>query len=619
MPSLQRNSLIATAAIFCCRFTGLSREITYTALFGATGALDAFLTAFRVPNMLRDMFAEGALSQSFTSVMSKEEQTNGSDAAWKLAHRIVSQLTSLMLVIVAAGVLLAGICMQFLYPERAVLQVELHEQAPALSPQREAMAEYRGLARGENGLQKARVVLETPLSGLSEQSSVRIDALSSLRIGERVKLTTLRSSREKGTLRVEPRTFPDLAVDLCRIMWPFILFASLSALSMGVLNVFGVFGLPNLASAAFNITTIVVGIAIGWCIDPSFGANALYGFGVAVLCGGAAQLGVQLPKLRKLGYRPHWDIGLRWQGGRLRFTDPRVRAVWALMIPGAIAAGITQLNVFINTSFALYLPAGAVTALSCAFHLWQLPVALFGVAVGMVVLPMVSRLSLTRGGSGEIPVRLAEALRFVAFFALPSAVLLGLWGEEIVSIFFQRGRFDAQASALCGRVLSAYSLGLLGYAGMKVLQPVFMALEKPWAPAGLALVAFGFSIALNYTFVRVLGLGATWLALTTALITTLNFLFFFFYLRHLLGGMASGVLVGGLVRIAGAGLVLAVFCRLVQLYFFQGFTDHVFWVRFGLIVLAGCGAGVVYVVSALILRVPELASLFSKLRARLSR
>ena len=71
MASMQKKSLIATAAIFCCRFTGLLREIVYTSLFGATGALDAFLTAFRVPNMLRDMFAEGALSQSFTSVMSK--------------------------------------------------------------------------------------------------------------------------------------------------------------------------------------------------------------------------------------------------------------------------------------------------------------------------------------------------------------------------------------------------------------------------------------------------------------------------------------------------------------------------------------------------------------------
>ena len=619
MASLQQKSLIATAAIFCCRFTGLLREITYTALFGATGALDAFLTAFRVPNMLRDMFAEGALSQSFTSMMSKEEQTNGPDAAWNLAHRVVSQVASLMIAIVAAGVLLAGFCMQILYPERAVLQTELSESAAALAPRQEVAAEYRGLVRGEDGLQKACLVLDAPLSGLSEQSSVRVDSLSSLHCGERVKLTTLRSGQGKETLRVEPRTFPDLAVDLCRIMWPFILLASLSALSMGVLNVFGIFGLPNLASAAFNLTTIAVGIALGWCIDPSFGPDALYGFGIAVLCGGAAQIGVQLPKLRKFGYRPHWDIGLTWKRGRLHFTDPRVRAVWALMIPGAIAAGITQLNVFINTSFALCLPAGAVSALSCAFHLWQLPVALFGVAVGMVVLPTVSRLSLTSEGSGEIPIRLAEALRFVAFFALPSAILLGLWGEEIVSIFFQRGRFNAQASELCGHVLSSYSLGLLGYAGMKVLQPVFMALEKPWAPAGLALVAFAISLALNYTFVRILGLGATWLALTTAFITTLNFLFFFFYLRHLLGGMAGGILLGGLVRIAGAGLILAVFCRLVQFYFFEGFTAWDFWVRFGMMALAGMGAGVVYVVSSLVLRVPELTTLFGKMRGRLSR
>lgn len=116
--NLHKKSLIATAAIFCCRFTGLLREIVYTSLFGATGALDAFLTAFRVPNMLRDMFAEGALSQSFTSVMSKQEEQEGREAAWALAHRIFSQLVSLMLCIVALGVLSAGLFMQALYPER---------------------------------------------------------------------------------------------------------------------------------------------------------------------------------------------------------------------------------------------------------------------------------------------------------------------------------------------------------------------------------------------------------------------------------------------------------------------------------------------------------------------
>lgn len=611
MASFQSKSLIATAAIFCCRFTGLLREVTYTCLFGATGALDAFLTAFRMPNMLRDMFAEGALSQSFTSVMSKVEQSEGRNAAWAMAHRVVSQLMSLMLCIVAAGVLLTGTCMQFLYPKSALVSYELRD--PLLTEAAECVgAVYEGTTQNADGLPVVHFLLDQPLAGLSAESCVRVKALEPCEPGQDVLLST---RPVQGALRVEARSYLDMAVDLCRIMWPFIMLASLSALSMGALNVFGIFGLPNLASAAFNLTTIAAGFGLGWYLDPTFGPRALYGFAVAVVLGGAAQVLVQLPKLYKNGYRPHWDWGLKWQGWRPVFTDAHVRTVWYLMIPGAIAAGITQVNVFINTLFALYLPSGAVTALSCAFHLWQLPVALFGVAVGMVVLPAVSRMTVSRGNR-EISEQLAVALRFVAFFAVPSAVLLGAWGEEIVSVFFQRGRFDAQASALTGQVLAAYSLGLLGYAGMKVLQPVFMALEKPWAPAGLALVACACSIGLNYTFVQVLGLGAAWLAFTTACITTLNFLFFFFYLRHLLGSMSSKVLLPGLIRICLAGLLLAGFCRLVRQQWLVDFTSWDFVHRLGGMALAASAAGLVYLLAAVLLRVPELQMVGKKFLRR---
>jgi putative peptidoglycan lipid II flippase len=246
-----------------------------------------------------------------------------------------------------------------------------------------------------------------------------------------------------------------------------------------------------------------------------------------------------------------------------------------------------------------------VTALSSAFHLWQLPVALFGVAVGMVVLPSVSRMSLHKGND-EIPQHLAKAMRFVAFFAVPSAVILGLWGQEIVSIFFQRGRFDATASALTGQVLAAYSLGLLGYAGMKVLQPVFLALEKPWAPAGLALFAAVISLSLNYCFVHVFDLGVTWLALTTSLVTTLNFFFYFLYLRHLLGSMAGRVLVPGLLRILGAGMVLGVLCWQTREIFFTGFLEWGFFARLGALALAGLIVGGIYLAACFLFRVPEL-------------
>ena len=409
-----------------------------------------------------------------------------------------------------------------------------------------------------------------------------------------------------------------LATDLCRIIWPFILLASVSALCMGALNVFGVFGLPNLASAAFNLTTVGVGALIGWFIDPAFGPDALYGFAVAVVCGGAAQVLVQLPKLRQKGYRLHWDIGLRWTGKWFSFTDPAARRVWMLMLPGVIAAGITQTNIFINTAFALYLQPGSVTALSSAFHLWQLPVALFGVAVGMVVLPTVSRMTLTSGGEAgqEISLHLAKALRFVALFAVPSAVFLSIWGTEIVSVFYQRGRFDAAASEFTGNVLAAYSAGLLAYAGMKVLQPVFLALEKPWAPAALAMVAFCISVGCNYTFVHILGMPAMYLALTTSIVTTLNFVFYFLYLRHLLGSMSCRVLVPGVLRIAGAGALLALGCYLVHLFCFGSFTDWGFFARLGALALGGIGGAALYGIGCVLFRVPEMQAIVSRVLRR---
>lgn len=614
--NLHKKSLIATAAIFCCRFTGLLREIVYTSLFGATGALDAFLTAFRVPNMLRDMFAEGALSQSFTSVMSKQEEQAGREAAWALAHRIFSQLVSLMLCIVALGVLSAGLFMQSLYPERAAVVLQHPADAPVVMTE---TATYAGMRENADGLKEAVFTADAALDSLTETTCVRVSALKKLEQGSLVRLGDTPAEDALPALKLEARSYMGLATDLCRIIWPFILLASVSALCMGALNVFGIFGLPNLASAAFNLTTIALGLLIGWCIDPHFGPAALYGFAVAVVFGGAAQIAVQVPKLRKEGYRPHWDIGLRWERGWFRFTDPLARKVWYLMLPGVIASGITQTNIFINTSFALYLQPGSVTALSSAFHLWQLPVALFGVAVGMVVLPSVSRMTLTRGNS-EISEHLARALRFVALFAVPSAVFLCCWSIPIVSIFFQRGRFDESASILTGTVLSAYSLGLLGYAGMKVLQPVFLALEKPWAPAFLALLACATSVGLNYVFVMVLGMPAPYLALTTSVVTTLNFLFYFFYLRHLLGGMAARVLIPGLLRILAAGAVLAAFCGGTALALIG--TEPTAWLggsfllRFAELALGGILGGALYALACLLFRVPELQQLAARFLRR---
>ncbi len=522
MASFKRSSLIASGAVFCCRLTGLAREKVFALLFGLSGAMDAFNVAYRIPNTLRDLFAEGALSQSYTSVAAKVGEKDGMPAAWELTQKIVTQLISLMLAIITVGIMLSGTIMGLL---------------------------YHGASKPED---------------------------------------------------------MELATGLCSVMWPFIGFASLSALVMGALNIVGSFGLPMLASAAFNIVSILVGAAIGYFIDPSFGPKALYGFAIGVVIGGMAQLGVQLPKLRRAGFR--WKLNWRW-------NDVFVKKIWVLMIPGVLAAGVTQLNVFVNSMFALHLENGSVAALNCAFRLWQLPVGLFGVATGMVVLPSVSRL-LAQNAGKKIADHLAQAIRFVAFFAVPCAVLLGFWGGAVVSLIYQGGRFTASDSLLTGDVLSSYSLGLLGYAGIKILQPVFIALEKPLLPMIIALCALVVSVSLNYYFVYVLHGNAAWLALTTSAITTLNFLFYAFYLRRLLGSLSLHILLPGLARIAGAALPLALLCAALNRYWLYDFTSWSFLDRLVALAAVGTAAVALYLGACWLLRVPELRELRGKLAAR---
>ncbi len=518
-----KNSMVASAAIFACRFTGMAREIVYTSLFGATGALDAFYTAFRIPNLLRDLFAEGALSQSYTSVAAKTKEQDGDAAAWELTNKMATMLSTLMVAIVTIGILFAAPIMEALY---------------------------------------------------------------------------------SGTPTAGDLTF---ATDLSRIMWPFIGLASLAALAMGALNMIGVFGLPMLASAAFNITSILFGALIGYIADPSFGPNALYGFACGVTLGGMAQLAVQLPKLRRAGYKCK---------GLFRRNEPKLSKISGLTQTAVIAGGVTQFTIFINTGFALSLQTGSVTALTTAFRLWQLPVGLFGVATGMVVLPAISRM-MVGDGKKEVASHLAKGLRLVAFFALPSFVILGVLGTECISAVFQWGRFTPDAVQYTGQVLSAYSLGLLGYAGTKVVQPAFLALEKRWVPLIAAAVALCISIGLNYCFVVVLQWdNVAWLALTTSVVTTFNFLFYFFYLRHHLGGIDGKTLISGLVKIVPAAIAMALVCWGAKVFLFQDFLNWSFMARVMSLGLVCACAGIVYLATAFILKTPELDAFRAKFLKR---
>src|SRR3979411_531600 len=292
---------IVGLAVLCSRILGLVREQVFAALFGDRRLLDAFTIAFRIPNLLRDLFAEGALSTSFITTFSKTIATEGDRAAWKLANKVAT-----LTVIVLSSITLLGII-----------------TAPWL---------VHVLAPGFDGDKAA------------------------------------------------------LTITLTRIMYPFILLVSLAALVMGMLNAKNVFGVPAMASSFFNLGSIISGVLLGYWLDPNFGPRALLGSAIGTLIGGSLQLAVQLPALRRIGYVFHPDF--QWR-------DKGVKAILRLMGPSVVAASTTQVNVLVNSVFASKLGDGPTFWLSAAFRLMQMPLGIFGVALGTVALPLLARMAAT--------------------------------------------------------------------------------------------------------------------------------------------------------------------------------------------------------------------------------
>jgi putative peptidoglycan lipid II flippase len=424
-------------AVMCSRLLGLVREQVFAALFGGGRAMDAFTVAFRTPNLLRDMFAEGALSTAFVTTFSKKIANEGEESAWKLASKFATLTAVFMSVVTLIGIAIAPLLIKFF--------------APGFDPEKAA-----------------------------------------------------------------------LTVLLARVMYPFILLVSLAALTMGMLNARNVFGVPAMASSFFNIGSIVGGVAVGYWLDPQFGPRALIGLAVGTLIGGAMQLAVQLPSLRKLGFRFRPDFAWR---------DPGVKAILVLMGPGIVAASSVQVNVMINTMFASNLGDGPIFWLQIAFRLMQLPLGIFGVAIGTVTLPVLSR-SIAAGNTVEFRQNLAKGMRLAFLLTIPSTIGLMLLAEPIISLLYQHGKFTAEATAQAAGALKYYALGLVAYSSMKVLVPAFYAMDRRTTPMNVSFVAIGVNLFLNWFFTFRLGLGHRGLALSTGCVALTNFGILYWLMRR---------------------------------------------------------------------------------------
>jgi len=473
--SVVRSAGVTSLAVLMSRVTGLLRESMMARLFGAGLIYDAFQLGFRIPNLTRDLFAEGALSSAFVPIFTEYLANRGQKEAARLANLVATALLMVVGSLCLLGMIFAPVLVHLMAPGYAAV----------------------------------------------------------------------------------PGKF-ELAVNMTRIMFPFLLLVALAAQVMGVLNASNRFGVPAMASTFFNIGSIGFGVLLGIVLGPTLHISRIEGMAVGVVLGGALQLAWQLPTLYSLGYRAH--LAVNWK-------DPGLNRIFRLMIPAILGGAATQINVMVNTNFASTIADplrgldGPVSWLSYAFRFMQLPLGLFGVAMASATLPSISR-SAAAGRMDEFRKTLSQSLGVVFLLTLPSSVGLVVLGRSIIGSIYQGGKFqnyDTQQTALA---LSYYAIGLTGYAALKVVVPAFYALGDSRLPMLVSLASIVINLGAAVALTRVAHMGIAGLALSTSTVALFGFLVLFELLRRRIGGVHGRALGTQFFKIALASLGMAVMVAL---------------------------------------------------------
>jgi putative peptidoglycan lipid II flippase len=481
------------------RVTGLIREQLIAATFGASAATDAFNVAFRIPNLLRRLFAEGAFSQAFVPILAASREQEGDEATHRLVDAVATVLAWALLLTCVAGV-----------------------------------------------------------------------------IGAPILVWLLASGLERF----------DHAVTMTRLMFPYIGFMSLVALSAGILNTWKRFAVPAVTPVLLNLAVIVAAwLGVPWF--KSIGIEPIYALAVGVMIGGVLQLAVQVPALARLALLPR--IGIAPSALRAAWRHPGVGRILKQMAPALLGVSVAQISLLINTQIASHVGTGAVSWLTYADRLMEFPTALLGVALGVVLLPQLSAAQ-ARGDADHYAGLLDWGLRLVLLLALPCAVALLIFAKPLVAVLYHYGAFSARDVAQTVTALMGYGVGLMGLIGVKILAPGFYARQDIRTPVKIAVVVLIAVQAMNLVFVP--WLGHAGLALSIGLGALVNALWLFVGLRRR----------GLYMPAAGwGGFALRVLAATTALGGLLGWADrHIDWLnsaglaRAGLMAAVLAGAAVIY-------------------------
>ncbi|MFZ5609422.1 MAG: murein biosynthesis integral membrane protein MurJ [Pseudomonadota bacterium] len=514
--SLIRSTLTVGGLTMASRLLGFVRDVLIARYVGAGMAADAFFVAFKLPNLFRRLFAEGAFSAAFVPLFAAAAARSKAEGR-SFAEHVLAALLPILLIFTAA--------MEALMPW---------------------------------------VVLA--ITG--------------------------------GFYGAGPEKFA-LAVELTRATFPFLALISLVSLLGGALNALGRFAAAAAAPVLLNLA--LIGALLFFHDGEVAAARAL---AIAVTVSGLIQLVWLMLAAERAG------IGLRLRWPRL---SPQVRRMLVLMLPVALGAGAQQINLLIDTILASrFLPEGSLSYLYFGDRLNQLPIGVIGVALGTVLLPTLSRQIAEKADAAALHSQ-NRAVELALLLTLPAAAGLLLIPEGIVRVLFERGAFDALATAKSAAALAAYALGLPAYVLIKVLVPGFYARKDTATPVRIAIASLATNSVLGV--VLMFPLAHVGLALATAIAAWLNAGLLYLTLRrrgHF--RIDAGLRLRG-VKICLAALIMGLALILLS-HVMRGMLEpSAPWAIAALIALI-LAAGIVYVLAVLALRIFTLAEMKARFKRR---
>ncbi len=418
---LLHSGLIFSAMTLLSRVLGLLRDVVIASYFGSKAEADAFFVAFKIPNFLRRLFAEGAFAQAFVPVLS-EYRMQRPEAVKALVDRVAGTLGGVLMLVTCIGVVGAPVLIWLFAPG-------FHQYADKLS----------------------------------------------------------------------------LAGEMLRITFPYLLLISLTAFSGSVLNSFGRFAVPAATPMLLNLSLIGATLGLTGYMDVPVMALAW-----GVMIAGVLQLLFQMPFLWRMGLlpRPRWGWG-----------DPGVQRIMTLMLPALFGVSVSQINLLLDTVLASFLENGSVSWLYYSDRLSELPLGIFGIAIGTVILP-----SLSRTHAADRPEQFARtldwALRLVLLIGVPAAVALFILAEPLIATLFHYGAMTERDVLMAAMSLRAYALGLLFFMLIKVLAPGYFARQDTRTPVKIGIWAMAANMVFNLMLIWPLAHAG--LALATALSAALN-------------------------------------------------------------------------------------------------